>query len=267
MASRSNRKWLSLGSLAGYVGCSQRTIRQYCKSGLIAEAFMTAGGRWRVRRPLSPKTKRFLLTKKNGCAWDPSDGNAIGDFESEDAEILTEAHLRGKLVEDLYGEAEESDLSETEINTLDRIAKEGRAAEMHKAVRAVRRRAGKTPLDQGKLDQIERDGFAARKRIWETQLLGWVKQHVLKYPGSCPTEPPPTVAEITQTMKISRSEFYRRGLSSKKIKGAYRIALNEFICDLADSIAVDSTHRANVKAKKPIFSQVQDDFSDAKVRL
>ena len=268
MTSHSNRNWLSLGSLVRFVGCSHRTMRQYCKRGLILEAFTTPGGRWRVDLSLSPKTdlslspktKRFLLKKKNRFAGVRDDGESIGDFESELAEILTEAHVRGKLVENLYDEADEGDLSATEINTLDRIAKEGRAAEMHKALRAIRRRGGKTPLDQEKLDQIERDGFAARKRIWETQLLGWVKQHLLKYPGRCPTEPPPTVAEITQTMKISRSEFYRRGLSSKKIKGAYRIALNEFICDLADSIAVDSTHRANVKAKKATFSQLQNEF-------
>src|SRR5207244_345898 len=58
------RNWGSLAGLAKLEGCSQRTLREWCKKGLIQEAYETRGGHWRIRKPLGSKTLVFLAKRR-----------------------------------------------------------------------------------------------------------------------------------------------------------------------------------------------------------
>src|SRR4029077_20546686 len=91
-----------------------------------------------------------------------------------------------------------------------------------------------------------------QKRVSELELHGFVKQFWLKH--GCR----PTVAEVSQMMGISSSEFCRQGLSSQKLKHAYRIACGEFLSVAPEARDDDSIERAN-KAKKPGFAQLNCD--------
>src|SRR5260370_39554173 len=46
--------------LARWADRSPRTIREYCKQGRIPEAVRTPGKHWRIKRPLSGKTRLLL---------------------------------------------------------------------------------------------------------------------------------------------------------------------------------------------------------------
>ena len=73
--------------MARHLGRSERAVREWCKQGLIQEAYKTQGKHWRIRKPISGKTwgflqkrssdwrfkKRFLKKGKGGFYgnWDP----------------------------------------------------------------------------------------------------------------------------------------------------------------------------------------------------
>src|SRR5437016_6018278 len=79
---------MSPAQLARLQGCSQRTAREYCKRNLILEAFMTRGGHWRIRLPLSEKT-RVVLGRLRGDWWfGPWKKEVDGEIEPDWAEVL-----------------------------------------------------------------------------------------------------------------------------------------------------------------------------------
>src|SRR5260370_36889965 len=74
------RTWGSLAGLANHQGCSQRTMREWCKKGLIPEAYQTPGDQWRIQKPLSMKT-RYELEKRRDD-W-PFQGVKVGEFRGD----------------------------------------------------------------------------------------------------------------------------------------------------------------------------------------
>src|SRR6266513_2407133 len=86
--------WGSLAGLAKLQGCSERTIREWCKQGLIPEAYRTSGGHWRIQMPLSPQTCSWL--EKRSKHWpfrDAKKDGDLSDFEPEFAEWQALAQL------------------------------------------------------------------------------------------------------------------------------------------------------------------------------
>src|SRR5260370_41740122 len=53
-------KYYLLKDLARWANRSPRTIREYCKQRRIPEAVRTPGKHWRIKRPLSGKTRLLL---------------------------------------------------------------------------------------------------------------------------------------------------------------------------------------------------------------
>ena len=225
--SGSNKKYVRPSYLAKALYCSPRTIRKYCERGLIKKAIKSSGGHWLIPFPLSECGLLFRLTAKRFLGFDLSK-EMVGDFEPEYAEILTLAHLRGQEIDEMGTEHEHTD-------TL--------PSEPAKAFAQIRK----------EIARRETKG----DRVWDVQLLGWVKQYWLKHRNGeqhdCEEQDCPTVAEIAEMMKISRSTFYRRGLSSKDLEKAYRIAAGEFFSSGSGANESDSVKSVNRKAKKRTF--------------
>jgi hypothetical protein len=72
---------------------------------------------------------------------------------------------------------------------------------------------------------------------------------------------PPTVGEIAEEMRLSRSTCYWR-YTPQDFHKAVLIASGEVKRDLPDLRGLDSTQRASLAAEKPGFSHVQRDFYD-----
>ncbi len=88
------RDWGSVAGLAKLQGCSQRTMREWCKKGLIPEAYQTPGGHWRIQKPLSIKTRDEL--EKRRADWPfrgVKGGDIAGDFSEDLAEWLLLAEV------------------------------------------------------------------------------------------------------------------------------------------------------------------------------
>jgi len=185
--SGSNKKYLLPKDLARITGYSERTVRKYCKAGKIPEAIRTRGGHWRIRRPLSGQTLRLHLKK----VWDVEGSNEMeGEFEPDVAAILMSAQLRGKELGKLHDE---------EVADEDSVSQEFGSA-------------------MAQIDDLITKRVNDLESVSDLHLLGWVNQYWLEK-QSCPT-----VAEVAELMGISRTEFYRRKHSYKKIEKAYRVA-------------------------------------------
>jgi hypothetical protein len=182
--SGSKTNYLVPNDLARVLKCSERTVREYCKQGKIREARKTRGGHWRIRRPLSEKTKLFLQKIKGDWPFNGST-DAKGEFDPDMAQWLMEAKLYEKDVDECFPAP---DLADLEPN------KRAAAARIQKLI--AQRQANGKPVS-------------------DLLLLGSVYQFWLK------SQRFPTVAEITELMGISRNEFYRRGHTLDEIRNAY----------------------------------------------
>lgn len=166
------------------LGCSERTVREYCKAGKIPEAIRTRGGQWRIRRPFSGKT-RLLFAKIRGD-W-PFDGSSEKEDElnPEFAEWLVEAQLYEKKLGEYFPEPDLADLEPS---------KRAAAAQI-----------------QCLIWQRLQNG----KPLSDLILLGCVYQFWLK--NQCC----PTVSQIAELMRISRSAFYRKGHTFDEVQRYY----------------------------------------------
>lgn len=100
------QKYGSLAGLAMLQGCSPRTIREYCKRGLIPEGVRSPGGHWKIKKPLSEET-RSLLSRLRGDWWFTNNEND-DEFEADIAEDLMLAQLCGMDFAGIHGDAVQS---------------------------------------------------------------------------------------------------------------------------------------------------------------
>src|SRR5260370_29163500 len=118
-------KYLSPADLAGIGGplkgrpgrkrqnCSERTVREWCKQGLIPEAYQTCGGHWRIRMPLSVKTRYQLDKRSTDWPFEDSGEDFQGDWNPEMAEWLMLAQLYQQRLEDDFPVPTIAELADT----------------------------------------------------------------------------------------------------------------------------------------------------------
>ncbi|PWT84460.1 MAG: hypothetical protein C5B58_04690 [Acidobacteria bacterium] len=216
---------LSLSRLAEAQGCSQRTIREWCKKRLIREAYQTDGCHWRISLPLSKETIRLLHRRSSDWPFRKSKRDFQGDWEPEFAEWL----MLAQLFQQPLGEplpvptiAEQGDW-EGILESTDPRARMAREIQDE----IIRR------LENG-------ESFS------DLLLMGWVYQFWLKEKRR------PTVSEIADFMGLSRDTFYRY-YNRAQIYRNLRIACGQVEARLPDPEGLDSAQRAKLKAKKPRF--------------
>jgi Helix-turn-helix domain len=232
-AQRGGGKYMSPARLAQLLDCSQRTAREYCKSGLIPEAFTTHGGHWRIRMPLSVNTRYELEKRQPDWPFKGKIGGLEGDWAPDLAEwlmlaLVYQADIRDPIPVPYL--AELPDFPHHEESTDD--PKESAARKI-----------------QDEIIQRLKTG----KPFNDFLLIGWVYQY------SRQGKDRPTVADIADFMGISRG-FYYRQYTSQQLHKAYQIATGEFKRDLPDPRGLESVQRANRNAKKPTFASLQRDL-------
>ena len=202
----SRRKCIFPRHLSDYLKCTARTVRDYCKAGKIPEAVRTPGGHWRIRLPLSARTKEFLHRVKG--EW-PFDGSKPfeGEFESDVAGWLMDAQLYKKDWQECSPAPDLADL---------RPSKREAAAKIHAEISKRLNDKAKAVLAAHGPDAP--DHLLDTKALFsDMHLFGFVYQVWLK------SEDYPTVEEIAGLMCISRTEFYRLGHTAKHILQAYAV--------------------------------------------
>jgi hypothetical protein len=246
-------KYTTPASLALDLGCSQRTVRQYCKSGLIPEAYRTHGGHWRILLPYSVKT-RLRLLKLQGD-WPSGGREAEGEIESDWAEMLVLAQLCGMGLDEFIAAPFLPGVIEPPQDECVSIAHNSNQID--------------EPIRQDP-DEMKKREAANRIRslIWERLrsgasfddliIIGLVYQVWLTNISRRPT-----ITEIARLMGISRGTFYRHGHTNQEIACAYLAASNESRRDLPDPDGLDPVQRANIRARRPAYtSSNYDPFDD-----
>jgi hypothetical protein len=184
--------------------------------------------------PLSVKT-RFELEKRSGdWPFDDNAGDWQGEWTDDFAEWLMLAQLYQRDLEEgvpVPGIAELGDpvWQEIEQSTDPR-------AKMAKQI-------------QNKIIQRLESG----KPLWDLVVKGWVYQIWLR------NERLPTVEEVAEVMELSRAALYYRGYNAKKLAEDYLTATGELKRELPGLDGLDSTQRANLRAKKPGFGSIDRD--------
>jgi hypothetical protein len=183
-SSELKKNYLLPRDLARTIGCSEKKIRQYCKSRKI-EAIKTLGGQWRILKPLSQKTRGFLQMQ-GLLAW-IGNGEAVGEFDddSEMAEWLLEHIVYGKPV----GESIPPD-DEVDVGPVNRAA-------------------------MARIRGLIREKIKKHESLSSLILRGYVYQFWLKHQRE------PSVSDVVELMHISWTEFYRRLHSLEEIRNAY----------------------------------------------
>jgi hypothetical protein len=216
--------------LGGYSG---RAVREWCKQGLIPEAYGTQGGHWRIRMPLSVNTRYELEKRQPDWPFKGTIGDLEGEWESDLAESLMlalvyQADIRDPIPVPYL--AELPDFPHQEGPTDD--PKESAARKIQNEI--IQRLKTGRPFN-------------------DFLLIGWVYQY------SRQGKDHPTVREIANLMGISRGFYYRR-YTSQQLRKAYVIATGEFKRDLLDSDGLDPVQRANRNAKKPTLASLKHDL-------
>jgi hypothetical protein len=224
-------KYLSPKGLANLQGCSERTIRTWCKRGFISEAYKTPGGHCRILMPLSVKTRHWLETRSDGCPFDDNVGDFRRKFAPEFAEWLMLAQL--------YEQRLDQDFPVPTIAELGDTLRDGKIADTSDQ-RAIKARQIQDEIMQ----RLE-----AGKPFSDLILMGLVYQfwHEKKRR--------PTVAEIAELMGLSRPAFYRRHTRAELYR-ALRVACGRVEAHLPDPDGLDAVQKANRKAKKPNFASL-----------
>jgi hypothetical protein len=219
--SGSNKKYLLPKDLARIAGCSERTIREYCKRQKIPEAIRTRGGHFRIVRPLSGQTRLFLEKLRGGWPFDGS-SDAEGEFEPDYAESLLLAHLYDLDLDEFVSDPVAVYRDPKKLDAAEKIEK------------AIFERQGK------------QKGFS------NLILVGSVCRFWRRHKRA------PTVQEIANAMRVSRSTFYRR-YRRQDLNKAVFIASGEARRELQDHSGFDASQRTSWQAKKPGFSNLQRD--------
>jgi hypothetical protein len=227
-------EYLSPGELAKLIGplhgraghkrknCSERTVREWCKQGQIPEAHRTSGGHWRISMPLSGKTRLELEKRCRDWPFEEGAGDLQGNWEPDLAEWLLLAQLYQVDVSHHVPVPTLAELGELLQQGL--IEKEP-TDENERMARRI----------QDKIIQT----LESRKPFWDLLVLGWVYQLSQK------NQRLPTVRDVAERMRLSRSALYRRKGSAKAIAKAYQVAIGELRRDLPGA------QRAKRKAEKP----------------
>ena len=226
--SGSNKKYLLPKDLARYARCSARTIREYCKKGKMPEAIETSGGHWRIRRPLSEKTKWFLAKIRGEWPFDGS-SEVKGEVDSDYAELLATAKALNCNAEDL--------LTDPEI--------EDRHPEKRQEIAQIK----KSILDR----------VIAGKAFPDLPIVGAVDRFWWKYHRT------PTVDEIVKEMELSRSTFYRRGYR-RTFKNAVYAVSGKGKAALLKTSAFNKDNTWSSESDdfgKPDFASIQREFNPA----
>jgi hypothetical protein len=231
--------WVSPAHLARFQDCDERTVREWCKKGLIPEAYQTPGGHWRIAMPLSWKTRAFLDRrssdwpfKKNARDRRSSDLGFKGakDFHGDWAPDFAEWLMLAQLYQRYLGE----DLPVPTIAELGDPVWEGIEQSTDPRAKIARR-------IQNEIIQRLENG----KSFSDLLLKGWVYQFWRRYKRR------PTVAEIAEFMGLSVGAFYRRYTRAEMYK-ALRTACGRVAPRLPDPKGLDSVQRANIRAKKKL---------------
>jgi hypothetical protein len=231
--------WGSLTGLAKIQGCSERTVREWCKKGLIQEAYQTPGGQWRIKKPLSWKTRVFLAKRRGEWPFKNMKGHEsiVDDYQWAEWLMLAQLYQQG-LLEDLPVPTL-ADADEVIAEPGDERAKTARWIQEE----IIRRLKNKEPF-------------------WDLLLKGWMYQWV----NHCSQENPrrPTVTQFAEFMKLTRPAFYRRYPNAKQeIADAYKLAGGKPQEELPHPDWEDPVLRQNLKAKKPgIESLHRDPFEE-----
>jgi hypothetical protein len=241
---------MSPAQLARIQGCSQRTIREYCKRKLIPEAFLTQGGHWLIRLPLSPKTLVVLGRLRGDWWFGPWKKEVEGEIESDWAEMLLLAQFCEMDVDEFVATSHLPGVIEPHESECVSVPDDSGHAE---------------GPDEQDLDIIKKRETANRirsainERVQKRQFLSdWILAGQV-YQFWRKKDRCPTVAEIANLMGISRDTFNRRGHTPEEIARAYLTASGELTRDLPDLRGLDSVQRANRKAKKSTFESLQRD--------
>jgi hypothetical protein len=230
-------KWLSLTRLAKDQGRTERTIREWCKKGVIPEARQTSGGHWRIRMPLSGKTllelekrhKDSPLNPRNRSSSDLCFKNAR-DLQGEWVPDFAEWLMLAQLYQCRLGD----DLPVPTIAELGDPIWEGIEQSTDPRAKMARR------IQDEIMQRLE-----TKKPFWDMLVLGWV------YQLSRENQRLPTVEEVAERVWLTRPTLYRKKCSAKTISKAYFAAIGELRRDLPGPGGLDSAQRANRKAKKP----------------
>jgi hypothetical protein len=230
--------WGSLSGLAKLEGCSERTVREWCKKGLIQEAYQTPGGHWRISKPLSWKTRVFLAKRRGEWPFKNRTNECVAeDYQMAEWLLLAQLCQQGLLKE--LPVPTLADADEVIAEPGNEKAKEARRIQEE----IIRRLKNKEPF-------------------WDCLLIGWVYQWV----NHCSQENPPcpTITQVAKLMGLSRPAFYRRYPNAEQdIAKAYEIAGGKLKEELADLRGRDPVLKQNMEAKKPgIESLHYDPCSD-----
>jgi excisionase family DNA binding protein len=231
-------EWLSPAQLARLQGCSERTIREWCKKGLIPEAYQTRGGHWRIRMPLSGKTILKLEKRRRDWPFEEGGGDLQGNWEPELAESLLLAQLYQRSVDEgipVPAIAELGDLLHQGL------IEEEPADENERRARRIQ-------------DEIVRR-LETRKPFWDLLVKGWVYQFWLR------NQRLPIVEEVAELMGLSRPALYYRGYNAKRLAEDYLTATGELKRELLGPDGLDATQRANLRARKRGFGSIDRDPS------
>jgi helix-turn-helix protein len=229
-------EYLSPAQLARGQGCSERTVREWCKRGFIEEAYQTKGGHWRIRTPLSGKTLLELEKRHKDSLLNPRNRYS--------------SHLCFKKARDLHGEwvpdfAEWLMLAQLyqcrlgDEFPVPTIAELG--GPLWEGFESTDPRAKMARQIQDEIMQR----LETRKPFWDMLVLGWV------YQLSRENQRLPTLAKVAERVWLNRPALYRKKCSAKEIAKAYQVAIGELRRDLPGSDQLDSAQRANRKANKP----------------
>jgi hypothetical protein len=236
---RKPTNWGSLAGLAKLQSCSQRTLREWCKKGLIREAQQTSGGHWRIRKPLGWETRVFLAKRRGEWPF-KGEQEATLFSHSEWAELLMLARVCEKgLREDLPAPMRgESDVYDAMIEELD--------DETAQNVRHIH-------------EEIERR-LKNGKPFWDWILIGSMYQwfnHCGMVNPPCPTR-----SQVAKLLGLSRAAFYRRYSNPKEqIADAYVFAGGKLEERPANPNGLDEVENANRNAKRPNFRSIQSDYA------
>jgi len=233
-------KWLSLTELAKDQGRTERTIREWCKKGVIPEAYQTSGGHWRIRLPLSGKTLRELEMRHKDSPFNPRNRPSsklcfkkarawIGEWVPDFAEWLMLAQVYQCRLGDGFPVPTIAELGDPIWEGFEPTDPKANMA------RQIQ-------------DEITRR-LETGEPFWDMLVMGWVYQLSLE------NQRLPTVEEIAERLWLSRPTLYRKKCSAEKcsaktIAKYYVVAINELKRDLPDPDGLDSVQRQNIKAKK-----------------
>ncbi len=251
-ASEKRWKCTTPAALARHLGYSPRTVREYCKSRLIPEAYRTQGGHWRIRLPLSVKT-RFRLLKLLGD-WPSGGRDAEGEFEADSAENLLPSQLCQMDEDDFIAKPFLPGIKEPSEQECVFVAHASNCtAEPNKKDSEIMRKREMASRIRSKIYKKVASGASLNPLI----LIGEVYQFWRKNLRS------PKVTEIAKQMRISRGTFYRR-FTPEGLNMAYLVASGEVGRRvLPDLDGLNPVQRANIRARRRTYtSDNYDPFDD-----